>query len=107
MSRRADVFYRNRLAGRLTELAEGGCRFVYDKAYVSDGVPISLTLPVQAEPFESPALFPFFAGLAPEGWNLRIVSPTIKVDARDTFGLVMKICGDCIGAVSLREVADD
>ncbi len=106
MTRQADVFYRNRLAGRLTELAEGGYRFVYDEAYLRDGEPVSLTLPLQAEPFESETLFPFFAGLVPEGWYLKIVSPTIKVDERDTFGLLMHTCGDCIGAVSLREVED-
>ena len=106
MSRQADVFYRGRLAGRLTELAEGGYRFVYDQAYLCDGDAIALTLPLQAEPFESPALFPFFAGLVPEGWYLHIVSPTIKVDEHDTFGLLIKTCGDCIGAVSVREAGN-
>ncbi len=107
MTRQADVLYRDRLAGRLTELAEGGYRFVYDKAYLPDGEGVSLTLPLQAEPFESDTLFPFFAGLVPEGWYLKIVSPTIKVDERDTFGLLMRTCGDCVGAVSLAEVEDD
>ena len=106
MTRQADVFYRNRLAGRLTELPDG-YRFVYDESYLADGPAISLTLPLQAEPFESETLFPFFAGLVPEGWYLHIVSPTIKVDEHDTFGLLMKTCGDCIGAVSLREVLCD
>jgi len=107
MSRQADVFYRGRQAGRLTELAEGGYRFIYDQEYLRDGRAIALTLPLQAEPFESPALFPFFAGLVPEGWYLHIVSPTIKVDERDTFGLLIKTCGDCIGAVSVREAGND
>ena len=107
MTRQANVFYCNRLAGRLTELAEGGYRFVYDRAYLRDGRPVSLTLPLQAEPFESDTLFAFFAGLVPEGWYLKIVSPTIKVDERDVFGLLMHTCGDCIGAVSLRAVKND
>jgi len=106
MTRQADVFYRNRLAGRITEMPEGGYRFVYDQAYLRDGEPISLTLPLQAEPLESRTLFPFFAGLVPEGWYLHVVSPTIKVDEHDTFGLLMKTCGDCIGAVSVREAGD-
>lgn len=107
MSRQADVFYRGRLAGRLTELPEGGYRFIYDQAYLCDGDAIALTLPLQAEVFESPALFPFFAGLVPEGWYLHIVSPTIKVDEHDTFGLLIKTCGDCIGAVSVQEAGND
>lgn len=105
MTRQADVYFRDRLAGRLTE-SEADYRFVYDEAYLPDGEAISLTLPLQAEPFESEVLFAFFAGLVPEGWYLRIVSPTIKVDSRDVFGLLMRTCGDCIGAISLREVTD-
>jgi len=35
-----------------------------------DAQPVSLTLPLQAEAFVSPVLFPFFDGLIPEGWLL-------------------------------------
>ena len=104
MSRQARVYYRDRFAGTLAEFAEGGYRFVYDAAFLELGPAISLTLPLQAEPFESIELFPFFAGLVPEGWYLRIVAPTIKVDETDTFGLLMHTCEDCIGAVSLRAI---
>lgn len=109
MSRQAHVYYRERWAGTLTELPAGGYRFVYDPTYLEEGPAISLTLPLQVEPFDSPVLFSFFAGLVPEGWYLRIVAPTIKVDETDTFGLLLHTCGDCIGAVSTRalpEVAD-
>lgn len=104
MSRKADVFYKDRLAGQLDEL-DGCYRFAYDQNYLADGEAISVTLPLQAEPFESPELFAFFAGLIPEGWYLRIVSHTIKVDSSDVFGMLLKTCGDCIGAVSIREVS--
>lgn len=106
MSRQAQVYFRDRLAGTLTELEGGGYRFVYDPAYLDEGPAISLTLPLQAKPFESSGLFSFFAGLVPEGWYLRIVAPTIKVDENDTSGLLLHTCKDCIGAVSLREVTD-
>ena len=104
MSRQVHVFYRDRLAGTLAESGDSGYRFVYDPDYLESGPPISLTLPLQAPPFESRDLFPFFAGLVPEGWYLRIVAPTIKVDETDTFGLLMHTCEDCIGAVSIKAV---
>lgn len=104
MMRRANVYYRNRLAGELVELDRGsGYRFTYEPTYFETGPQISLTLPLQSEPFESPTLFSFFAGLVPEGWYLSIVAPTIKVDEDDTFGLLLHTCQDCIGAVSLKE----
>ena len=107
MTRSAEIYYCDRLAGRLDELDGGGYRFVYDQAYLPDGEAISLNLPLQDAPLESPELFSFFAGLVPEGWYLRIVSRKLKVDPTDTFGLLLKTCGDCIGAVSVREAGDD
>jgi serine/threonine-protein kinase HipA len=107
MTRQAKVYYRRIFAGTLSELPGGGYRFVYDDNYLADGAAISLTLPIQAEAFESQVIFPFFAGLVPEGWYLHIVAPTIKVDAHDTFGLLMRTCDDCIGAVSLQEVKNE
>ena len=107
MTRQAKVYYRRKLAGTLSELPNGGYRFVYDANYLADGTAISLTLPLQAEAFESETIFSFFAGLVPEGWYLHIVAPTIKVDANDTFGLLMRTCDDCIGAVSLQEVKNE
>ena len=107
MTRSAKVYYRKQFAGILSEKAEGGYRFVYDAEYLLKGPAISLTLPLQEEDFESKTMFPFFAGLIPEGWYLHIVAPTIKVDEHDTFGLLMRTCGDCIGAVSLQEVKNE
>ena len=107
MTRQAIVYYRERFAGTLSELPNGGYRFVYDYSYLADGTAISLTLPLQADAFESETIFSFFAGLVPEGWYLHIVAPTIKVDANDTFGLLMRTCNDCIGAVSLQEVKNE
>ncbi len=106
MTRKADIYYRDRFAGRIEELDNGDYQFTYDETYLTDGEPISLTLPLQAEPFESNELFPFFAGLVPEGWYLKIVSRITKVGKSDTFGLLLKTCGDCIGAVSAREVSN-
>ena len=106
MTRQADIYYRHRLAGRVEELDSGGYRFTYDDKYLAGGEPISVTLPLQTKAFESGELFPFFAGLVPEGWYLKIVSRMLKVDRSDIFGLLLKTCGDCIGAVSVREVSN-
>ena len=107
MTRIAKVYYRKQFAGILSEKAEGGYKFVYEAEYLLKGSPISLTLPLQEDSFESDTMFSFFAGLIPEGWYLHIVAPTIKVDEHDTFGLLMRTCGDCIGAVSLQEVKNE
>ena len=106
IKRQADIYYCDHLAGRLSE-TDAGYQFIYEDDYLIGGESISLTLPLQAELFESKALFPFFEGLLPEGWYLEIVSRTLKIDPADRFGLLLKTCGDCIGAVSVLEVNDD
>ena len=100
--RQAKVFYKNSLAGIITENDEGYL-FQYDKKYLNDKnpKPISLTLPIQEKPYESKILFPFFDGLIPEGWLLNIAVSNWKINPRDRFGLLLTLCKDCIGCVSV------
>lgn len=100
--RKADVFYHDRLVGVLEETDEG-YRFAYDRAYLKSGKAVSLSLPLQAEPFESVALFPFFAGLNSEGWYRDIVCATKKIDRTDEFGILLVTGESTIGAVTVRE----
>ena len=105
--RKAYVFVRDRCAGILSE-TDAGYRFEYDSSYLthSDAVPVSLTLPLQKQPYEAKVLFPFFDGLIPEGWLLHIVSKNWKLDQNDRFGLLMVSCRDCVGAVWIEEAEE-
>lgn len=100
--RQAEVFCKDSLAGIITENDEGYL-FQYDKKYLNDKnpKPISLTLPIQEKPYESKILFPFFDGLIPEGWLLNIAVSNWKINPRDRFGLLLTLCKDCIGCVSV------
>jgi serine/threonine-protein kinase HipA len=90
------------LAGILEE-RDNGYAFFYLPDYLdrTDATAISLTLPLQLEPFEDKRLFPFFDGLIPEGWLLDIAEQTWKLNPRDRMGLLLACCRDCIGAVSI------
>ena len=98
--RKEKVNYNGRLAGHLRE-TEAGFRFEYDKDYIPSGKPISISLPLREEPYESKELFSFFRGLLPEGWYLDIVSATAKIDANDAFGLLLATTASTIGAVTV------
>ena len=100
--RRAKVNFNGRLAGHLRE-TENGFQFIYDEEYLRSGQPISVSLPLRKEPYESKQLFSFFQGLLPEGWYLDIVSVTSKIDANDSFGLLLATTGDTIGAVTVHK----
>jgi len=106
--RKAAIKMDAQLAGWLSQ-DENGYHFVYDKSYAAmrDARPVSLTLPLQEEPFTSKVLFPFFDGLIPEGWLLDIAEKNWKLNPRDRMGLLLACCKDCIGAVSVEEIKED
>ncbi len=102
--RTAYIYVRNEYAGALNETDEG-YTFSYDASYLnlSNASAVSLTLPLQSEPYFSKTLFSFFDGLIPEGWLLGVVSRNWKIDANDRFGILLVACKDGIGNVSVRE----
>ena len=103
--RTAKVLYKNEIAGTLTDTESAeGYLFQYDPAYLEKDTakPVSLTLPLQENTFKSKILFPFFDGLIPEGWLLNIAVKNWKINQRDRFGLLLVMCNDCIGCVSIE-----
>ena len=106
--RKAEIKVRDLAAGLLTQ-DENGYHFIYDPVYLAseDAEPVSLTLPLKAEPFDSNILFPFFDGLIPEGWLLDIAERNWKLNARERMGLLLACCKDCIGAISVIEVKEE
>lgn len=110
MNRKALVYYQDHLAGYLTETDEG-YSFIYDNTYLqTEGtMPVSFTLPLQNQSFNSKTLFPFFDGLIPEGWLLNVGQNYWKLKGNDRFELLLTLCRDTIGAVSVlpeEEVGD-
>lgn len=89
--------------GKIEE-TEQGSRFLYDADWLRrrDAQPISLTLPLRPEPYESVGLHPFFENLLPEGAYLDLVAKKTNVARSDKFGLLLATCGDCAGAVEVH-----
>jgi serine/threonine-protein kinase HipA len=102
--KKAKIYFQDQLAGTLVE-DENGFTFAYDTHYLQHPAtrPISLTLPLRTEAYQSNVLFPFFDGLIPEGWLLNIAQEHWKIDLRDRMALLLACCQDCIGAVSVVE----
>jgi serine/threonine-protein kinase HipA len=104
--RQGKVFYKDYLAGIITETNEGEYVFQYDEKYVNDHPDdfITFTMPVSNEPYLEKRLFPFFEGLIPEGWLLDIASANWKINQNDRMGLLLACCKNCIGAVSVEPI---
>ena len=106
--RQAEIYRKGIFAGILVE--DGGeYRFRYDDVYLSqtEAQPISLTLPLQAEAFVSPVLFPFFDGLIPEGWLLDVAIRNTDISILDRMSLLLLCCKECIGSISVVSKTDE
>lgn len=102
--RSGQVFYKNELAGTLTQLDNGSFLFQYDQQWFNDSSKpsISLTLPKTKMEFQSTTLFPFFFNLIPEGVNKQLICRKKRIDRDDYFGLLLEVAGgDTIGAVKV------
>ena len=106
--RRAEIYYKNLLAGILTETDDGEYTFQYDKKYAAKypNQFISFTMPVTDAKYIDKRLFPFFEGLIPEGWLLEIATKNWKINQNDRMGLLLACCHNCIGAVSVKPISE-
>jgi serine/threonine-protein kinase HipA len=107
--RKAAVYYKEFLAGILTETDDGEYTFEYDKMYALEHPKesITLTMPVRSKAYTEKRLFPFFEGLIPEGWLLDIASKNWKINPNDRMGLLLACCRNCIGAVSVQPIPNE
>lgn len=106
--RRANIYYKDKLAGVLTE-GDEGYEFQYLPEYLgSEGAkPVSLTMPLREKTYRSNVLFPFFDGLIPEGWLLDVALRNTDISILDRMSLLLLCCKDCIGAVSVEPAIEE
>lgn len=107
--RQGNVYYKEHLAGTITETPDGEYIFQYNNNYV-DNHPnefITFKMPVTNKPYTDKRLFPFFEGLIPEGWLLDIATKSWKINPNDRMGLLLACCQNCIGAVSVKPISEE
>jgi HipA-like protein len=100
------VLYNGQLAG---VLSKNGSRYIfnYDAAYLQnpESRPVSITLPLCKEPYQSDVLFPVFINMLSEGANKRMQCRLLKIDENDYFGLLMATAkDDSIGPITIEQM---
>ena len=101
MAHELDVWLFADRVGSLS-LVQGRLSFCYapDWLLQPNTVALSMSLPLQAEPFDDQLSRPFFAGLLPEGQLRRLVARQLQVSGQNDFALLDHIGGECAGAVT-------
>ncbi|MBV5340337.1 MAG: type II toxin-antitoxin system HipA family toxin [Deltaproteobacteria bacterium] len=104
MTRQLSVWLFGTHIGTLSQI-DGRLSFAYSRDWLntSNSIPLSQSLPLQAEAFDDRASRPFFAGLLPEGDKRKLIAQTLHVSRQNDFALLDGIGGECAGAVTLLE----
>lgn len=102
--RKADVYMHGVFAGILAEVDETSphprdCSFTYADGYT--GPPISLTMPVQEEPYQYRGFPAFFDAYLPEGPRLEHFLRQAKIDRLDYFKQLLAVGSNLVGAVTV------
>jgi serine/threonine-protein kinase HipA len=99
--RKAKVYVKGIYAGELLERQlKTNYEFTYSTSY--QGPPVSLTMPVRKEPFYFENFPPFFEGLLPEGFELRALLQTKKINKNDYFKQLVTVGQDLVGYVTVE-----
>lgn len=104
MAHELDVWLFADHVGHLS-LVQGRLYFCYAPAWLAqpNAAALSMSLPLQAEPFDDHQSRPFFAGLLPEGQMRQLIARQFQVSGQNDFALLDHIGGECAGAVTFWE----
>ena len=105
MSRILNVWWDERLVGRLSQNRHGELGFVYVPEWLEagDAAPaLSVSLPKRTEPFSRRECGPFFSGLLPEEGQRDAVARLLGVSRGNDFALLDRLGGDVAGAIQLQ-----
>ncbi|MEJ5978816.1 HipA domain-containing protein [Novosphingobium sp. PS1R-30] len=86
--------------GRLDAHDTGSVSFTYAQGYAAGGRPISMSLPLGAEPIGDGLARAFFDNLLPENDQMQRVIDREGLDRADIVDILAHVGGDCPGAIS-------
>ena len=95
--------------GRLQGNNAADTCFYYLPEYMNDldAMPLSVSLPLQDEPFSAKQTEVFFESLLPEGFTRRSVAHWMHSDENDYLKLLHGLGRECIGAVRISEEGEE
>ena len=95
--------------GYIEEESFDDARFQYDEEYLSrdDSKAISISLPIQKDPFSEDQTRTFFDGLLPEGFMRKTIAGNMHFDERDYLSILYYLGKECLGAIRIGEAGDE
>jgi serine/threonine-protein kinase HipA len=103
MAHHLNVFLHHKKIGVLTQTDGGILSFQYDEEHIaSNGLAISLCMPISEKPFNHEITKAFFSGILPDETPRKTLAAFLGISNKNSFALLEAIGGECAGALSLR-----
>lgn len=93
------------MAGEIIGNHSEDAHFKYSREYLKnpENRPISMSLPLRDEAFDTQRTRIFFEGLLPEGFTRRCVANWMHMDENDYLSILSGLGNECLGAVKIIE----
>ena len=100
-----EVNGRRAVVGTIVGNSQEDACFSYSADYLGrkDAKPVSISLPLQEEPFSASRTRNYFEGLLPEGFTRRSVAQWMHVEETDYLSILSGLGKECLGALQVTE----
>lgn len=108
MTASVPIWFDGLAVGQVDVAADGSLSLRYAERWLqTDGAfPLSVTMPLRAEPYPSDVISPWLANLLPEEEQLQVLTRSLGLDQADVLAVLAEIGGDTAGALSFGAATD-
>lgn len=109
MAKTLNVYFHEKIIGKLVQDDDGDINFTYLQEWVDDphAMAISCSLPLQLETFDRKKCRAFFEGMLPEQDQRKIIAKNLGISDKNDFSMLEKIGGECAGALTFLSMGEE
>lgn len=102
MTASVPIWFDSLAVGEIDVAADGSLSLRYANRWsrTAGAFPLSVTMPLHAEPYPSDVISPWLANLLPEEQQLQVLTRSLGLDQADVLAVLSEIGGDTAGALS-------
>ncbi len=108
MTASVPIWFDDLAVGQVDVEADGSLSLRYADRWLqtAGAFPLSVTMPLRAEPYPSDVISPWLANLLPEEEQLQMLTRSLGLDQADVLAVLAEIGGDTAGALSFGASTD-
>lgn len=102
------IWFDDLAVGQVDVAADGSLSLRYADRWLqtTGAFPLSVTMPLRADPYPSDIISPWLANLLPEEEQLQVLTRSLGLDQADVLAVLAEIGGDTAGALSFGAATD-